>query len=238
MMLEILDVTVGYQEDIDIVVNLSLKVEKASIVSLIGPNGAGKSTLLKAVIGFLRPKNGKIIYDSESIVDLPPYTLMRKGISYMPQQHNAFPQLTVEENLMMGAWTFRKDRERVMDTLEHVYNEFPNLSSKRRKKAVFLSGGELRMLDLAKVLMVKPKLLLVDEPTVGLAPKIADQMCLRIKALKEWGTSILLVDQNIRKAVDLADYTYLIELGRNKLEGPRETFKERLGEIIHKSLLG
>lgn len=237
MILEISNVTVGYFEDIDILSNLSLRVDNCSTTSIIGPNGAGKSTLLKTIFGFLHPRKGEIAYNGESIVGMPPHALIRKGISYLPQEHSTFPQLTVEENLMMGLWAFRDDKKNVKERLEQAYSQFPSLGAKRHVRATFLSGGELKMLEFAKVLLVKPRLLLIDEPSAGLAPTIASQVYSRIGELKQSGTSVLLVDQNIRQAVNLADFVYMIEMGKNRLEGPREDFKKRLEDIIHESLL-
>ena len=238
MILEVSNLTVGYYKDIDILTDLSLKVKKKTTTCLIGPNGAGKSTLLKTIFGFLTPKKGEILYDGESIVGEKPYALIRKGIYYVPQENSIFPQLTVEENIMMAMWTFRKDKELVQKRLKEVYHEFPNLAKKRHMKATFLSGGELKMLELAKAFSIEPRLLLIDEPTAGLAPKLQHQVYSKITEFKKSGISILLVDQNIEKGIDISDYVYMIKLGKNEVEGPRDFFKKSIEEIMRKSLIG
>lgn len=238
MILSVSNLTVGYYKDIDVLTDLSLKVKKGSTVCLIGPNGAGKSTLLKTIFGFLIPKKGDIIYDGESAVGIPPYLLIRKGLYYVPQENSIFPQLTVEENIMMAMWTFRKNKERVRSKLEEVLREFPNLAKKRHMKATFLSGGELKMLELAKALSIEPKLLLIDEPTAGLSPALQHQVYSKITEIKKSGISILLVDQNIEQGIDISDYVYMIKLGRNEVEGPKDFFKKSIEELIRKSLVG
>jgi branched-chain amino acid transport system ATP-binding protein len=238
MILSVSNLTVGYYKDIDVLTDISLQVKEKSIVCIIGPNGAGKSTLLKSIYGFLTPKKGDVIYNEESIVGVPPHSLIRKGLYYVPQENSTFPQLTVEENIKMSMWTFRNDKEKVQGKLYDVYCEFPNLAKKRHMKATFLSGGELKMLELAKALSVEPKLLLIDEPTAGLAPIVQNQIYLKITEMRKKGMSILLVDQNIEKGIDVSDYVYMIQLGRNYLEGSRDFFKKSLKEIVSKSLIG
>jgi branched-chain amino acid transport system ATP-binding protein len=237
-LLQVKNITVGYASDIDIIVDFSLRLEKGTTVSVIGPNGAGKSTLLKTIFGLLKPKEGEIVYLGESIGGQPPFHLIRKGISYMPQGESTIPLLTVEENLMMGAWTIRQDKNRVKKRIENILDEFPVLRKRKKEKATFLSGGQLKMLELARVLMMDPQLLLIDEPSSALDPKTSQQIYEIISGLSEKGISILLVEQNIRQAVNKADYVYLMELGKNAVEGPRDEFKKRLGQIIKASLLG
>ncbi len=233
MSLEVKDLYVGYYRDIAILQGVSLAAQEGKITTLIGPNGVGKSTLLKTIYGFLTPFRGSIITRGEEITGIAPHLLVYKGISYIPQRRNVFPYLTVEENLVLGAWTFRQDRTRIGQVLEENYARFPDLREKRRQKAGTLSGGQQRMVELGRALMVSPTTLLVDEPTAGLAPKVASEIYYKLRALnEEEGKTILLVDQNIRQALRISDYVYVFELGKNKEEGPRERFETDLRELI------
>jgi branched-chain amino acid transport system ATP-binding protein len=237
-LLEIDDVHVGYVEGIDILAGVSLRLARGAITGIIGPNGAGKSTLLRAVFGFLHPHRGRILLDGREIHALAPHAIKRLGIAYVTQGPNIFPQLTVEENLLLGAWVLRRDRARVTARLEGAYDAFPHLRERRRRRATTLSGGEAKMLSLAKELMTEPTILLVDEPSAGLAPRIADQIYARLAEARARGLTILLVDQNIAAAVELSDYLYMIERGQVGREGPRDTFAPQLRDIIRDALLG
>jgi ABC-type branched-subunit amino acid transport system ATPase component len=236
--LELERVAAGYVEGIDILAGITLRVERGTITGVIGPNGAGKSTLLKTVFGFLHPHQGTITFDGRVIHSLPPHEIKRRGISYVPQGANIFPQLTVEENLQLGAWVVRREGARVATMLERAYTAFPRLRERRRRRATTLSGGEGKMLSLAKELVTSPTLLLVDEPSAGLAPRIVDQVYGRLLEARAQGVTILLVDQNIAKAVEISDYVYLIEGGQVRREGPRQHFSDQLRELIRDSLLG
>ena len=236
--LELEHVAAGYVEGIDILGDITLRVEPGSITGVIGPNGAGKSTLLKTIFGFLHPRRGRITLDGRAINALAPYEVKRLGISYVPQGANIFPQLTVEENLQLGAWVIKQDRARVAARLEGAYTAFPRLREKRRRRATTLSGGEAKMLSLAKELVTEPALLLVDEPSAGLAPRIVEQVYAQLLAVREQGVTILLVDQNINKAVQVSDYLYMIERGEVRREGPRRDFADQLHAIVRDALLG
>jgi ABC-type branched-subunit amino acid transport system ATPase component len=190
------------------------------------------------VFGFLRPGRGRILLDGEEIQGLPPHAIKRRGVSYVTQSANIFPQLTVDENLRLGAWVVRHDRGRVADLLTRAWTAFPHLAAKRRTRATALSGGEAKMLSLAKEAMTAPRLLLVDEPSAGLAPRITDQIYARLVEARGQGLTILLVDQNIARAVEVCDYLYLIERGQVRREGPRESFASHLRDIIRDALLG
>src|SRR6266496_2913892 len=229
-LLEIERIAVGYVEGIDILGDITLRVEPGSITGVIGPNGAGKSTLLRAIFGFLHPRRGRIALEGRDIHALAPYEIKRLGISYVPQGANIFPQLTVEENLQLGAWVIRQDRARVAGRLDSAYTAFPRLREKRRSRATTLSGGEAKMLSLAKEL--------VDEPSAGLAPRIVEQVYAQLLAVRQQGVTILLVDQNINKAVHVSDYLYMIERGDVRREGPRRDFADQLRAIVRDSLLG
>jgi ABC-type branched-subunit amino acid transport system ATPase component len=237
-LLDINHVHAGYIEGIDILAGVDLRVERGTITGIIGPNGAGKSTLLRTIFGFLHPREGRIVLDGHEIQTMPPHQVKRRGVSYVMQGANIFPQLTVEENLQLGAWVTRRDRRRVADMLERAYAAFPRLHERRRRRATTLSGGEAKMLSLAKELATDPTLLLVDEPSAGLAPRITDQIYARLLETRAHGVTILLVDQNITKAVEVSDYLYMIERGQVRREGPRESFATQLRDIIRDALLG
>jgi len=234
MSLEVSNVTAGYLEDIYILRGVSMHAEQSKITTIIGPNGAGKSTLLKTIYGILKPKEGRVFYKGEDISGSKPHTLLKMGISYLPQMRSIFPYLTVEENLMLGGWIYRKDRKIIDDALEEVYKKYPNLKAKRKSSASFLSGGELKMLETAKALIANPNAILVDEPTAGLAPKFFNQIYDELKMLsREDKKTIILVDQNVKQAIELADYVYVLEMGQNTVEGPRTEFEAgRIREII------
>ena len=236
--LDVEHVAVGYVEGIDILSDVTLRVPPGSITGIIGPNGAGKSTLLRAIFGFLHARRGAIHLDGRPIHALLPYEVKRLGVSYVPQGANIFPQLTVEENLLLGAWVIRRERARVAERLERAYAAFPRLRERRRRRATGLSGGEAKMLSLAKELVTDPALLLVDEPSAGLAPRIVEQVYARLLEVRAQGVTILLVDQNINKAVGVADYLYMIERGQVRREGPRAEFAGQLRDIVRDSLLG
>ena len=231
-------IVAGYVEGIDILNGVRLTVEPGTITGVIGPNGAGKSTLLKTIFGFLHPRRGRIAFDEREIQALAPHAIKRLGIGYVPQAANTFPQLTVKENLELGAWVFRRDARRVAGMLERAYATFPRLAEKRHLRATALSGGEAKMLSVAKELVTEPTLLLVDEPSAGLAPKIAEQVYGRLLEAQAAGVTILLVDQNITRCVEISSYLYMLEMGQVRREGPRAAFADQLRELIRDALLG
>jgi ABC-type branched-subunit amino acid transport system ATPase component len=235
--LSIQGVTSGYVKGIDIVNEVSLEIEEDTITGIIGPNGSGKSTLLKTIFGFLHPSQGKIVFKGREIQTLFPFRLKQLGISYVPQGKSTFPRLSVEENLMLGAWTFKKDRRLLNQRLEEIYNFFPVLGAKRGKKATFLSGGELQMLAIGKEVMTTPELLLVDEPSEGLAPMLVSEVYAFLERVRDQGVTLSLVDQNITKAIEVSDYIYLLEMGKIKKQGSKEVFKESIRDIIRDSLI-
>jgi ABC-type branched-subunit amino acid transport system ATPase component len=228
----------GYFEGIDILQDLSLKVAKGSFVGVIGPNGAGKSTLLKAVFGFLKSRSGRILFLDQDIRDLSPFEIKRLGISYIPQGINNFPHMTVQDNLLLGAWTFRREKNQIKEGLRKVYDIFPIIYEKRRQKAEFLSGGEAKILSIAKEMISSPGLLLVDEPSAGLAPRIVSYVYGFLRDSQEKGITILLVDQNINQAIENSEYLYMLDMGTVAMEGDADLFKENLRDIIRDSLIG
>jgi len=239
-LLAVEDLHAAYQSGIDILQGLSLGVRPKSLTLVIGPNGAGKSTLLRAIFGFLKPHAGSIRFRGEPISALDPFEVKARGIGYVPQEINTFPHLTVEENLRMGGWIFRRDKARLARQMARLYEIFPPLAERRRMRASDLSGGQGRMLSVAREMMTEPALLLVDEPTAGLAPNLVDQVyALLMTARQTIGSTILLVDQNIEQAVAHADHVYMVNLGRIKAEGPACDFPpERIAALIQECLLG
>ena len=226
-MLAISDLYVGYYRDLNILQDVALGAESGKITTILGANGVGKSTLLKAVYGFLRPNRGRILLDGRDIIEVPTHERINMGISYIPQQPGVFRFMSVEENLMLGAWTFKKDRRRIDRKLEENYERFPALKPRRGSNAGELSGGMQRMVEIGRTLMTDPKLILVDEPTAGLAKLLSEEVYQMLVDLRDYdGLTILLVDQEIRSALKIADYVYVLELGRNKFEGPSEEFTD------------
>lgn len=211
-------ITSGYGE-LDILHNASVHVNAGEIVALIGPNGAGKSTLMKTIFGLLRAKAGRIIFNEEEITGLSPDRVVRKGICYVPQTENIFPSLTVEENLEMGAF-IRQDDFR--DRLEAVYQIFPDLKPRRKERAGRLSGGQRQMVAMGRALMLDPHLLLLDEPSAGLAPKLVELIFEKIQAINQAGVAILMVEQNAQQALKLSDRGYVLANGQNRFEGQGE----------------
>jgi ABC-type branched-subunit amino acid transport system ATPase component len=236
-MLSVEEITSGYVEGIDILRDVSLDVRKGCITGIIGPNGAGKSTLLRSIFGFIHPYRGRIKFEGKEITNYHPYRLKQMGISYMLQEFSTFPQLTVRDNLLLGAWVFRRDRKLVKKRLEEVYQFFPLLLDKNTEKATYLSGGNLRMLSLGKEIMTKPKLFLVDEPSAGLAPLLVKEIYGFLKKIAEQGTTVLIVDQNIMRVLEISHYINLIEMGQVKQAGPKEDFEGSIREIIREALI-
>ena len=224
-MLEVKDLYVGYYRDLNILQNVTLTAEVGKITTILGANGVGKSTALKAIYGFLKPNDGDILLDGQSALETPTHERINLGLAYIPQQPGVFRWMSVEENLEVGAWTFRKDKQRVRQKLEENYERFPILREKRRQLAGELSGGQQRMIEIGRTLMTDPKLILVDEPTAGLAKLLSEEVYQMLVDLRDRdGLTILLVDQEIREALKIADYVYVLELGRNKFEGPASEF--------------
>jgi len=226
-MLEVKDLHVGYYKDLNILQGVSITAQKAKITTVLGANGVGKSTLLKAVYGFLAPNAGEVLLEGQSMLGVPTHKRIDKGISYIPQQPGIFRWMTVEENLELGAWTFRNDRARIQRKLEENYGRFPVLKERRRSKAGELSGGMQRMVEVGRTLMTDPKVILVDEPTAGLAKLLSEEVYEMLVQLRDQEEmTIVLVDQEIRQALKIADYVYVLELGRNRFEGPVEEFTD------------
>ena len=210
-------VTAGYGK-MDILHDLTLRVEAGELVSVIGPNGAGKSTAFKAMVGFLRPRQGRVRFNGEDITGLRPDLVLRRGLAYVPQGRIVFPQMTVLENLEMGAY-IERDRRRVAQALERVYALFPVLAERRRQRAGTMSGGEQQMVAIARALMTTPRLILLDEPSLGLSPKFVTLIFDKLVEMKHAGFTLMVVEQNAARALAVADRGYVLELGRNRFEG-------------------
>jgi ABC-type branched-subunit amino acid transport system ATPase component len=231
-LLQVEDVISGYGA-MEVLHGLSLEVEEGQIVSMLGPNGAGKTTLLRTIFGVLRPWKGKIYFKGEDITGFPPERLVRMGIAYIPQEYNIFPSLTVEENLEMGAFVREDD---IRPRMEEIYELFPDLTDRRKSRAGELSGGMRQMLAIGRALMLNPDLLLLDEPSTGLAPFLVDAIFDRIKDLNGQGVTIFLVEQNAHKALEISDRAYVLEGGEKRAEGSARELLE--DEEIGKLYLG
>ncbi|MFS0688678.1 ABC transporter ATP-binding protein [Sporosarcina sp. 179-K 8C2 HS] len=216
-MLSVKDIDV-YYGNIHALKGLSLEVNEGEIVTLIGANGAGKSTLLKTLSGLLKPKSGTIHYLNSSIVGKPAQSIVKAGISHVPEGRRVFANMTVEENLELGAFT-RKDKKGIAEDLSKVYETFPRLLERRKQLSGTLSGGEQQMLAMGRAIMAKPKLLLLDEPSMGLAPLMVQTIFQVIDDINKEGTTILLVEQNANMALSVASRAYVIETGRVTLSG-------------------
>ncbi len=217
VMLSIADLTVAYGA-ITAVQNLNLEVREGEIVTLIGSNGAGKSTTLRTVSGLLKPKSGSITFQGDVISGKPGHEIVAAGICQSPEGRRIFPRMSVDENLELGAF-LQKDTELIKETRERVLNLFPRLRERIDQKAGTMSGGEQQMLAVGRAMMGQPKLLILDEPSMGLAPVLVDVIFETIEKIRESGTTILLVEQNALAALRIADYAYVLESGHLKLEG-------------------
>ncbi len=216
-MLELSDVNIFYG-DLQVVWDVSCRIEKGEIVAIIGPNGAGKTTIMKTISGLLRPSSGEITFLDRRINELLPHQIVELGISHVPEGRHLFPQMTVLENLEMGAYISRVRNERA-DSLEKVYQLFPVLKERKNQLAGTLSGGEQQMLAIGRGLMSNPSFLMLDEPSLGLAPMLVSKTFDIVKRINEKGTTILLVEQNVNYALELANRAYLLETGKIVIQG-------------------
>ena len=215
----------------DILNGVDLRVESGEIVLVVGPNGAGKSTALKSVFGLVHVRSGEIVFESADISRLRTDLIVRRGISYVPQTENVFPTLTVHENLEMGAFVRDDDYSA---QIERVYELFPPLREKRRQPARVLSGGQQQMVAMGRALMVEPRLLLLDEPTAGLSPRFVDEIFDVVKNINDVGISILMVEQNAKRGLAIADRGYVLTMGRNRYEdtGPGLLANREIAEMF------
>ena len=233
-LLEVDDIHAGYGK-IEILRGVSLRVERGQVVSIIGPNGAGKSTVFKTLFGLLPARQGRVRFDGEDITNRPPADLLRRGMTYVPQGRNVFPLMTVDENLRLGAYVRPRSAELERE-VDRVYETFPMLRDARGKRAAELSGGQQQMLEMGRALLLRPRLMLLDEPTLGLAPLVFREIFRIIADLRRAGQTILMVEQNASKALEISDYAYVLELGRNRFDGSGDAI--RSDERIRRLYLG
>lgn len=223
------DVVSGYGK-VEILHEVSVRVDEEEMVSIIGPNGSGKSTLMKTVFGLLSTWEGEVIFNNQKITNVRPSEMVRKGLCYVPQEENIFPTLTVEENLDMGAFIRQDDYS---SELQNVYDIFPALTEKKDQEVGNLSGGQQQMVAMGSALMLNPEILLLDEPTAGLAPNLAQMILKKIKEVNETGVAILIVEQNAREALKLSNRGYVLAMGENKFTGKSTNLleNEEVGEL-------
>jgi neutral amino acid transport system ATP-binding protein len=222
VVLMVKDLVAGYVPEVDILTGVDLSVREGEIVTVIGPNGAGKSTLIKSIFGLLPPRQGRVVLRGEDLAGLRPHSITRRGMSYVPQLDNIFQSLTVEENLQMGALETRTARQR----MEAVYEIFPRLDERRKQVAGTMSGGERQMLAMGRALMPEPRILLLDEPSAGLAPAFVEAIFEKIAEINRQGVTIVMVEQNARRALGMSSRGYVLDVGKNRFEGRGE-------ELLH-----
>jgi len=227
-----LDASYGF---LQILWGISLQVEEGEFVALIGPNGAGKTTTLRTVAGLLTPSSGQILFRGQSIGGLPAYKISRLGISYVSESLNLFTDMSVRENLLLGAYSV-DDKQKQLDTLAFVFDLFPRLAERSAQLAGTMSGGERKMLAIARGMMSNPQLMLVDEPSLGLAPYLVTDVFNSLRKLRERGVTILLVEQRVNATLEITDRAYVLEHGRVALEGPSNDLKSN--EHVRKAYMG
>ncbi len=233
-MLALAAVTAGYGA-FTALWDVSLRVEAGEAVAVVGPNGAGKTTLLRAISALIAPRAGSVVFEGAELAGHPPYDIVAHGIAHVPEGRRLFPQLTVAENLKMGAY-LPSARARFRESLERVYALFPALAERHRQRAGSLSGGEQQMLAVGRALMSRPKLILLDEPSMGLAPVMVLRLFDLIRRVREEGYTILVVEQNVRQVLKLVDRAYLLEVGRIKMEGRAAELAEQ--DFVRKAYVG
>jgi branched-chain amino acid transport system ATP-binding protein len=214
----------GYLPGISILRGVSVDAVRGQVRCVLGPNGTGKSTLLKTLFGFLPPWEGDVTLEGRALRGVLPHEMGRHGVAYLPQRPSIFPYLSVEVNLRLGVWQYKSDRGRVAELVETALDRFPMLRERQRQPAGTLSGGQQRQLEIARSLMLDPVVFLIDEPTAGIEPRVATLIYGLIKDIAAQNKAILLVDQNIKRALEIADYVYVMRTGTVLSEGSRETF--------------
>lgn len=232
-LLEVSNVVSGYGST-DVLHGVSVNVDQNEIVTIIGPNGAGKSTLFKTIMGYLIPSTGNISFLGEDVTKLEPNKKVERGLAYVPQLENIFPSLTIRENLEMGGYS--KDIEAIKKGIERAYGAFPILKDRRNQRARTLSGGQRQMLALSMALMTQPALLLLDEPSAGLAPKVAEEVFNQINILHKEGIGIMIIEQDAHRSLSISDRGYVLTMGQNHFDGSADKI---LGdELIREAFLG
>jgi branched-chain amino acid transport system ATP-binding protein len=216
VILDVRNITAGYS-NVPVIADVTIKARKGKVTAVVGPNGAGKSTLMKAIVGLIKCSSGSVLFNGVDVQNWAPERLVSAGLAYVPQVINIFPSLTVRENLEMGGFTRRAG---VQERIESMYSMFPDLKLASKRPGGTLSGGQRHMLAMARGLMVDPSILLLDEPTAGLAPKYAASIWDHVEVARSTGVGIVIVEQNTRRTLASADWAYVLVLGRNRLEGP------------------
>jgi ABC-type branched-subunit amino acid transport system ATPase component len=220
-LLEIEGVVAGYGAGPDILTGLTLQIEEGTSYCIVGPNGAGKSTLLRTIAGFLEPRAGEVRLDGVRMNGSRPDQMLAAGVCFVPQDASLFPTMTVKENLVMGGYLI-DDRTLLRERLEQVYEAFPVLAERKGQHAGTLSGGEQQMVTLGRALMIEPKVVMIDEPSLGLAPMIADQIFAKIREFRELGITVVLVEQNAVKGLETVEWGFVLDLGSLEFEGPAD----------------
>ena len=218
VVLAVEELVAGYVPEVDILTGVDLTVRDGEIVTVIGPNGAGKSTLIKSIFGLLPPREGRVVLRGEDLAGLRPHSITRRGMSYVPKLDNVFESLTVDENLQMGAL----DKSTARKRMSEMYDLFPRLGERRKQTASTMSGGERQMLAMARALMPDPQVLLLDEPSAGLAPAFVEAIFERIADINRHGVTLVMVEQNARRALGMSNRGYVLDLGQNRFEGRGE----------------
>ena len=234
--LRVADLHAGYVPGHPILRGVTIAARPGRVTVVLGPNGAGKSTMLRALAGYLSPLSGSISLGGTDITRLPSFRHIEEGIAFLPQGRSTFPDLTVGENIELGGWPLRGNHVRLRQALDRVCARYPTLAPLRDRPAGSLSGGQQRAVEIARLLMADPRVLLIDEPSVGLAPNIARQMYQELEAFRDEGRTILLVDQDVRSAIRIADYVYVLTSGKNDIEGDRSAFEGDLGTMVRRWL--
>lgn len=234
-LLEASNIVAGYTKELDILKGISLQVEKDQVVSIIGPNGCGKSTTFRTLFGLLPAREGRVTFDGKDITNLAPSGMLRRGITYVPQGRHVFPLMTVRENLELGAY-IRSDRHQLQEDLERVYALFPLLRERAKQKGGSLSGGEMQTLEMGRAMLLNPRLMYLDEPSLGLSPLMANQVFDKVEEIRAAGSTMLIVEQNADRSLKMSDYAYVFETGKNKYEGPAEEIRNN--EEVKRLYLG
>jgi len=234
-LLEARDIVAGYSKELDILNGVSLDVQEGTMVSIIGPNGAGKSTVFRVLFGLLAAREGTVTFDGKEITNRPPADLLRLGITFVPQGRHVFPLMTVRENLELGAY-IRKDRASLKKDLERVYDLFPLLRERAKQKGGSLSGGEMQTLEMGRAMLLNPRLMYLDEPSLGLSPRMANEVFDKVEEIRDAGSTMLVVEQNADRSLQMSDYAYVLETGRNKHDGSAEEI--RTNEEVKRLYLG
>ena len=234
-LLEAKGIVAGYTKELDILKGISLKVEQDQVVSIIGPNGCGKSTTFRTLFGLLPAREGTVSFDGEDVTNNPPADLLKRGITFVPQGRHVFPLMTVRENLELGAY-IRRDWRELQKDLERVYELFPLLRERAKQKGGSLSGGEMQTLEMGRAMLLNPRLMFLDEPSLGLSPIMANQVFDKVEEIRAAGSTMLIVEQNADRSLKMSDYAYVLETGRNKHQGPAEEIRNN--EEVKRLYLG